>query len=203
MLKKTQLLEAIAGKNRGLLATEVDQRAILSALAQLEDYNPNPRPLEVPHLLEGDWRLLYTSSKALLNLDKFPFLELGQIYQCIRLEGTRIYNIAELSGLPYLETLVSVAAKFTPVSDFSGTVRRVEVQFERSIIGLQRSLGYQSPGDFIRNLEMGKKFTPLDFTLDITIPSREQQGWLDITYLDEDLRLGRGNEGSVFVLTKN
>jgi len=198
MLKKTQLLEAIAGKNRGLLASEVDQTAILSALAQLEDYNPNPRPLEVPHLLEGDWRLLYTSSKALLNLDKFPFLQLGQIYQCVRLEGTKIYNIAELSGLPYLETLVSVAAKFTPVSE-----RRVEVQFERSIIGLQRSLGYQSPSGFIHSLETGKKFTLLDFTLDITIPSREQQGWLDITYLDEDLRLGRGNEGSVFVLTKN
>ncbi|HAJ61284.1 MAG TPA: fibrillin, partial [Cyanobacteria bacterium UBA8543] len=26
--------------------------------------------------------------------------------------------------------------------------------------------------------------------------------WLDITYLDKDLRIGRGNEGSVFVLTK-
>ncbi|MGL4881863.1 MAG: PAP/fibrillin family protein, partial [Waterburya sp.] len=29
-----------------------------------------------------------------------------------------------------------------------------------------------------------------------------QKGWLDITYLDEDMRIGRGNEGNVFVLTK-
>ncbi|NEP29276.1 PAP/fibrillin family protein, partial [Moorena sp. SIO3I6] len=29
-----------------------------------------------------------------------------------------------------------------------------------------------------------------------------QQGWLEITYLDDDLRIGRGNQGSVFVLTK-
>ncbi|HAX76849.1 MAG TPA: fibrillin, partial [Cyanobacteria bacterium UBA11372] len=43
-----------------------------------------------------------------------------------------------------------------------------------------------------------KKFTALDFPIE----SREQRGWLDITYLDEDLRIGRGNEGSVFVLTK-
>jgi hypothetical protein len=56
--KKSLLLEMIAGKNRGLLATETDKAAILSAITQLEDFNPNPRPLEVPQLLEGNWRLL-------------------------------------------------------------------------------------------------------------------------------------------------
>lgn len=196
MLKKTQLLETIAGKNRGLLATEADKVAILSAVAQLEDYNPHPRPLEVPHLLEGDWRLIYTSSKSLLNLDNFPLLQLGDIYQSIRLAGTRIYNIAEISGLPYLEAVVSVAAKFTPVTETSE--KRVSVQFERSIVGLQRLINYQSPQGFIQAIEAGQKFTALDFN----ITSREQQGWLDITYLDENLRIGRGNEGSVFVLTK-
>lgn len=196
MLKKTQLLETIAGKNRGLLATETDQIAILSAIAQLEDYNPNPRPLEVPQLLAGDWRLIYTSSKSLLNLDNFPLLQLGDIYQSVRLAGSRIYNIAEISGLPYLEAVVSVAAKFTPVPEASE--KRVSVQFERSIVGLQRLINYQSPESFIEAIEVGQKFTALDFN----IASREQQGWLDITYLDENLRIGRGNEGSVFVLTK-
>jgi len=193
MLKKTQLLEAIAGKNRGLGATEADKVMILSALAQLEDYNPNPRPFEVPHLLEGDWLLVYTSSKSLLNLDNFPLLNLGKIYQSIRLEGSKIYNIAEISGLPYLESVVSVTAKFTPISE-----KRVSVGFERSIIGLQRLINYQSPQPFIRAIAEGQKFTAIDFN----IASREQQGWLDITYLDENLRIGRGNEGSVFVLTK-
>jgi hypothetical protein len=45
---------------------------------------------------------------------------------------------------------------------------------------------------------MGKKFLALDFGIE----NRDQRGWLDITYLDHDLRIGRGNEGSVFVLTK-
>ena len=44
--KKALLLEMIAGKNRGLLATPGDKAAILSALTQLEEFNPNPRPLE-------------------------------------------------------------------------------------------------------------------------------------------------------------
>jgi hypothetical protein len=193
MIGKSGLLEIIAGKNRGLLATASDKQAILSAIAQLEDYNPTPRPVEATELLNGDWRLLYTTSRALLNLDGFPLLKLGQIYQCVRVEESKIYNIAELYGLPYLEGIVSVAAKFEPTSE-----RRVQVKFERSILGLRSLIGYESPVKFINEIESGKKFTAVDFGLD----AREQQGWLDITYLDSDLRIGRGNEGSVFVLTK-
>ncbi|ABA20893.1 PAP fibrillin [Trichormus variabilis ATCC 29413] len=193
MLKKTALLDAIAGTNRGLLASEQQKRAILAAIATLEDLNPTPRPVENANLLDGNWRLLYTTSKALLNLDRVPVYKLGQIYQCIRVETTSVYNIAEIYGLPYLEGLVSVAAKFEPVSE-----RRVQVKFQRSIVGLQRLIGYTSPEDFIQRIEAGKKFTALD----ILIKSDTQQGWLDITYIDHNLRIGRGNEGSVFVLSK-
>ena len=193
MVSKAELLEAMAGTNRGLLATETDKIAILSAVSRLEDRNPTPLPLEATDLLEGNWRLLYTTSNGLLNLGRFPVLQLGQIYQCVRTATTKIYNIAEISGLPYLESLVSVSARFEPVSD-----RRVNVKFERSISGLQRLIGYQSPSNFIQQIESGKKFPAIDFGIE----SRDQQGWLDITYLDNDLRIGRGNEGSVFVLTK-
>ena len=193
MIGKSTLLEAIAGKNRGLLATETDKQAILAAIAQLEDYNPTPRPVEATELLNGDWRLLYTTSKGLLGFDKLPLIKLGQIYQSIRANEAKVYNIAELYGLPFIEGIVSVAARFEVVSE-----KRVQVKFERSIVGLQRLINYESPADFIAQIEAGKKFAAADFKLD----SREQQGWLDITYLDSDLRIGRGNEGSVFVLTK-
>ncbi len=193
MSKKAELLEAIAGKNRGLLATEIEKVAILSAVSQLEDTNPTPNPVEAKELLEGDWRLLYTTSKGLLGLNRFPLLQLGQIYQCIRTSGARVYNIAEVMGIPFLEGLVSVVAGFKPVS-----TSRVDVRFERSILGLQRLLNYQSVNEFIQQIEAGQKFSPLDFSIE----NREQQGWLDITYLDSDLRVGRGNEGSVFILTK-
>jgi len=47
-------------KNRGLLATEQDKQAILIAIAQLEDRNPTPRPVEaLCDLLDGNWRPLY------------------------------------------------------------------------------------------------------------------------------------------------
>lgn len=193
MMPKAALMDAIAGTNRGLLATEAQKQAILAAIANLEDFNPTPRPVEASNLLDGNWRLLYTNSKALLNLDRLPFCKLGQIYQCIRVETTSVYNIAEIYGLPYFEGLVSVAAKFEPVSD-----RRVQVKFERSIIGLQRLIEYNSPVTFIQQIEEGRKFPAIDFP----IKSDKQQGWLDITYIDNDLRIGRGNEGSVFILSK-
>ncbi|PSB23899.1 PAP/fibrillin family protein [Stenomitos frigidus] len=193
MIGKAALLQAIAGKNRGLLATASDQQAIGVAIAQLEGYNPTPRPIEASHLLDGDWRLLYTTSQELLGIDRVPLVKLGQIYQCIRTAEAKIYNIAEISGLPYLDGLVSVAAHFSPASE-----RRVDVKFERAIIGLTRLIGYQSPDRFIQDIEAGRKFAAIDFN----IGNRDRQGWLDITYLDEDMRIGRGNEGSVFVLTK-
>lgn len=193
MIGKSALLETIAGKNRGLLATEPQRQAILSAIAQLEDRNPTPRPIEALDLLEGDWRLIYTTSRGILGIDQVPFLKLGQVYQSIRALEAKIYNIAEVYGVPFLEGIVSVAARFKPISD-----QRVDVKFERSILGLQRLIGYQTPDHFIHQIESGQKLAAIDFSLD----NRDQQGWLDTTYLDEDMRIGRGNEGSVFVLTK-
>jgi PAP_fibrillin len=184
MLGKSALLAAIAGKNRGLLATEVEQRAILAAVAELEERNPTPKPLEAIDKLNG---------QGLLKIDQFPLIKLGQIYQYIQASSSSIYNVAETSGVPYLEGMVSVAAKFVPLSD-----RRVKVNFERSIIGLQRLVNYRSVDEFVAQIESGEKFRAIDFN----IANREQKGWLDITYLDDDLRIGRGNEGSVFVLTK-
>lgn len=75
MIGKAELLEAIAGKNRGLLATEQDKQAILIAIAQLEDRNPTPRPVEAAELLDGNWRLLYTTSKSLLNIDQLAITQ--------------------------------------------------------------------------------------------------------------------------------
>ncbi|MCS6812535.1 MAG: PAP/fibrillin family protein [Cyanobacteria bacterium] len=193
MLGKAELMEAIAGKNRGILATEIEKQAVLAAIARLEERNPTPRPTEAADLLNGDWQLRYTTSKGLLGINRLPLVSLGQVYQCIRVQQQRIYNIAEVYGLPFLEGLISVTAGFTVESE-----KRVSVMFDRAIVGLQRLIGYQSPQTFIQHIEQGQTFRAIDSR----IQNRNQQGWLDITYLDRDLRIGRGNEGSVFVLTR-
>ncbi|MEL6813228.1 MAG: PAP/fibrillin family protein [Cyanobacteria bacterium J06598_3] len=212
MLSKNDLRNAIASKNRGISATDSDRQAITSMIARVEDLNPTPNPLTNAALLAGDWRLLYTTSTELLGIDKVPLAQLGDIYQCVRPELNRIYNIAEVTSLPYCEALVSVVASFEPATTDSiqelsaSTVsslsqRRVDVRFNRAVFGLQRLLGYQSPAQYIEAIETTEKFNLLQ-GIDFPIDAGRQQGWLEITYLDEDLRIGRGNQGSVFVLTK-
>ena len=207
MLNKNDLRNAIAATNRGIAASATDKQEIASVIAQIEDRNPTPDPLSAPDLLEGDWRLLYTTSQELLGIDRVPLAQLGDIYQCVRTASSRIYNIAEVKGLPYLESLVSVVASFAPAKEAEDEAsaaqvkRRVNVKFNRAVLGLQRSLGYQSPAQYIEQLQQTEKMS-LFKGIDFAINAERQQGWLEITYLDEDLRIGRGNRGSLFVLTK-
>ena len=119
MLSKNDLKNAIASKNRGISATIADKQVIASIIARVEDLNPTPDPLSAPELLTGDWRLLYTTSQELLGIDRVPLATLGNIYQCVRPKDSRIYNIAEINGLPYLDGLVSVVANFTPADSES------------------------------------------------------------------------------------
>jgi PAP_fibrillin len=196
-MPKAKLLAAIAGKNRGILATTTDRQAILAAITELELRNPHPRPLTTAvDLLAGNWRLLYTSSQSLLGIDRVPLVNLGDIYQCIRPTTSSIYNIAEVASLvPGLNGLVAIVAKFTPVNE-----SRVNVQFNRSLVGLQSLMNYTDPDRLIAAIENGQKFTALD--LPINRSEGKEPAWLEVTYLDDNLRIGRGNEGNVFVLTK-
>jgi PAP_fibrillin len=195
-MPKARLLAAIAGKNRGILATSLDRQAILAAITELESHTPNPRPLSTAiDLLAGNWRLLYTSSTSLLGIDNFPFVKLSNIYQCIRPQTGAIYNIAEVTSLiPSLNGLVTIVANFTPISGV-----RVNVQFNRSLISFQGLMGYSDPDRLITAIESGQKFTAIDLKID---RGNKEPAWLDVTYLDDTLRIGRGNEGNVFVLTK-
>lgn len=192
MFEKDDLLRLLDRVNLGNNASDTDKQAILAAILRLEDRNPTPNPLTSPQI-DGNWRLLYTTSRELLNLDRLPFYNIRNIYQCIRANSRSIYNIAELEGIPYLGGLVSVEARFEPLSD-----RRVDVIFQRFVGGLQSAVGYTTPDDWITRLSQTDRFLALDFSL----ADRDRRGWLDVTYLDDTLRIGRGNVGSVFVLAK-
>ena len=196
-MPKSRLLAAIAGKNRGILATATDRQAILAAITELETRNPHPRPLTTAvDLLAGNWRLLYTSSQSLLGIDRVPLLNLANIYQCIRPLTGAIYNIAEVSSLiPGTSGLVAIVADFTPVSE-----SRVNVQFDRALIGFQGLVNYSDPDRLINAIANGQKFPAIDLKID---RQHKEPAWLEVTYLDDTLRIGRGNEGNVFVLTKD
>lgn len=191
--RKANLINAIAPVNRGLQLSENQRKAIFSAVAYLEELNPNSSPNDTPELLDGNWLLLFTTSQELLGIDRFPLYKLGNIYQCLRVAEGKIFNVAEIKGLPLLSGIVSVCANFTVVDE-----KRVKVNFERLVAGSQNLIGYQNVDSFIDTLRSPKKL----FAIDFQIKREDQKGWLETTYLDQDLRIGRGNEGNLFVLRK-
>jgi len=191
--RKANLLNAIAPVNRGLKMTEDQRKAIFSAVAYLEELNPTPAPTQNPDLLDGNWLLLFTTSQELLGIDRLPLYKLGNIYQCLRVSEGKIFNVAEVKGLPWLSGLVSVCANFSVVNE-----KRVKVNFERLVAGSQTLIGYQDVNSFIETLRSPKKLLAIDFQ----IKREDQKGWLETTYIDQDLRIGRGNEGNLFVLRK-
>ena len=191
--RKANLINAIAPVNRGLQLSENQRKAIFSAVAYLEELNPNSSPTATPELLDGNWLLLFTTSQELLGIDRFPLYKLGNIYQCLRVAEGKIFNVAEIKGLPLLSGIVSVCANFTVVDE-----KRVKVNFERLVAGSQNLIGYQNVDSFINTLRSPKKL----FAIDFQIKREDQKGWLETTYLDQDLRIGRGNEGNLFVLRK-
>ena len=196
METKAALQAAIADQNRGFRVGETEQKVILAAIEQLEKLNPTPQPLQATERLEGDWRLVYTTSQDLFRINQFPLLQAGPIYQCVRATEAKVYNIAEIFGVPGLEGLISVAAQLEPVSG-----QRVNVKFERAVFGLQRLMGYQSAASWIQQLQTCEQLSWLK-AIDFPINSGDRRGWIEITYLDQDMRITRGNQGSVFVLTK-
>jgi PAP_fibrillin len=194
MTAKTDLLDILASKNRGLTASDSEKQSIDTLIIRAEAFNPTPKPIESPALLNGDWRLIYTTSSSLLNLGRIPLSQLGNIYQCIRTDTSSVYNIAEVNSLPYLSSLVSIVAKFSPLN-----AQRVQVNFIRSIAGLQKMLDYRSPTAWIDRLNSGQKLPAIDFPIN----NPNADSWLDTTYLDQTMRISRGNQGSVFVLVKD
>lgn len=122
-----------------------------------------------------------------------PGATLGQVYQVIQADKNRVYNIAEAQGIPWLEGLLAVKARFEVVNPM-----RVAIYFEQSMLGFQNLVDYQNPTQWLERLEQEP---PLPM-LQIPLNSGRSQGWLDITYLDIDLRISRGDKANVFVLAR-
>ncbi|WP_353259580.1 PAP/fibrillin family protein [Prochlorothrix hollandica] len=172
-----------------------DNRAALEALTQnLEALTPYPAPLrQGTQLLDGTWVLLYSDAQEIARLANLPLgLRTGQICQVIDVANFSFENKADVNhrwGL--LSGYVRVTAVFEPTPNQGRKVRerRIDVDFKTRFFAIQKLLGLPTPFfDPIRTVEIEN---PPE-----VVPS------LEISYLDETLRIGRGGEGSLFILLK-
>ncbi|KAJ4982091.1 hypothetical protein NE237_032928 [Protea cynaroides] len=216
---KKALVDTFYGTDRGLAASSETTAEIFELISQLEALNPTPTPTEALPLLNGKWILAYTSFAALFPLfsrGTLPWVKVEEISQTIDSENFTVQNSVQFSG-PLATTSIITNAKFEIRSP-----KRVQIKFEEGIIGtpqLTDSIEIPQTVDVLgQKIELSPfngLITSLQDTassvaktissqspLKIPITNNDAQSWLLTTYLDDELRISRGDGGSVFVLFK-
>lgn len=216
---KKALVDSFYGTDRGLKATSETRAEIVELITQLEAKNPTAAPTEALPLLNGKWILAYTSFAGLfplLSRGTLPLVKVEEISQTIDSENFTVQNSVQFAG-PLATTSISTNAKFEVRSP-----KRVQIKFEEGIIGtpqLTDSIVLPENVEFF-----GQKIDLTPFKslitsfqdsassvaktissrppLKFSISSSRAESWLLTTYLDEELRISRGDGGSVFVLIK-
>ena len=122
--------------------------------------------------LKGIWELRWSSSNA-------PFLNYSSLIdnlQILNPTNSNAMNLLKPRGINGILG-TGIIAKLDPINDI-----RVGVKFTHA--------GFIGPN-------IG--FTKLEALAQI---KKEQKGWLDITYLSKNLRVCRGDKGTIFVLRR-
>lgn len=170
------------------LVTEIEQLT-----TELESLNPHPQPLlHATHLLEGAWQLQYSTAREIRSLDSLPLgLQIGKVYQVINIANKLFFNLAQVQHpLKLISGYVKVTASFEPAIDTSGLAdKRINVHFDKRYLAIEKILGLNTP-----------QLNPFK-----VVAANNPQGripTLDITYLDENFRIGRGGDESLFILNK-
>lgn len=189
------------------LSVSRDQRRrIEKAVSRLEPYSEYrgkafADSAEATAALDGPWQLVYSDASEITRLAKLPLgFRLGAVFQPVDVERGRLENQAFVRHALFLASAhTRVLARFELAErgtvDRAGVVNkegnRVNVRFERVIFTLVRLL-----------------FIPLfGLVAKVAVPKgpAEQKGAtpsLDVTYIDDTLRISRGGDGSVFVLRR-
>jgi hypothetical protein len=162
---------------------------------ELEGVNPNLYPLrDASYLLGGAWQLLYSTAREIRSLSKLPLgLKVGQVYQVINIADNTFFNLATVKHpLGLVSGYVKVTATFEPARENfeSQPDKRLNVYFDKRYLSIEKIAGIVTPQ--LNPFKVASANNP-----------RSRIATLDITYLDKTLRIGRGGDGSLFILRKS
>lgn len=188
-LKQDLLYRSTSLGQQALLPAEKSELNML--VQQLETLNPTPLPLapENRSLLLGDWKLLYASNGTVVTRRLTGGIIIHAIWQTLSATrnsvGIAATNGAEL-GLPLLGR---VQLEAQGQWRWQGETQTATVAFDTFSLQATRlfhQLDWQLPALHIPVLER----------------LRREAAW-QTSYLDSDLRVGRGTTGNLFVFTRS
>ncbi|EPS69991.1 hypothetical protein M569_04771 [Genlisea aurea] len=204
---KRALVDTVYGSDLGFRASAEIRAEALELVSQLEAVNPTPAPTEAAALLDGNWILVFTAFSELLPLlavNAIPSVKVERIVQSIDTNSLAIENSATIST-PLSTSSFTSSASFEVRTPFRIQVQFKEATFKPPEIKSRIDL----PG---QNINLQQILAPLEGGLEnlarivsglspLTVPVPRTSSWLLITYLDEDVRISRG-DGGLFVLVK-
>jgi len=177
------------------LEIDADKIKLIETLTiNLEELNPFPDPLLSDiNLLNGAWLLQYSTAREIRSLKGLPFgFLVEKIHQVIDVNNNSFENqawVKHLSG--FISGYVRVTATFEPAlqANQEPSNQKINIDFKQRFLGIDRILGLKT-----------KLFDPFK-----VVAAKNPQGRipsLNITYIDRTMRIGRGGDGSLFILTK-
>lgn len=183
---KIHLYHALQGINRGIFGVSSDKKIeIEEFVKQLESQNPTREPTLSLDKVAGNWKLIYSTISILgskrTKLGLRDFITLGDLYQNIDIFQGKAVNVIKFNarGLSLLSGELRIEASFKIASK-----SRVDIFYNSSGITPDQLMNV-----FQKNYNL---------LLSIFNP----EGWLEITYVDENLRIGRDDKGNIFVLER-
>ncbi|KAL4578505.1 hypothetical protein LXL04_014628 [Taraxacum kok-saghyz] len=193
---KLKLLSSISGLNRGLVASDEDIKKADSAAKEIEAAG-GPVDLTTDlEKLQGRWKLIYSSafsSKTLGGSRPGPPvgrllpITLGQVFQRIDTVSKDFDNVVELElGAPWPLEPVEVTATLAHRFEIIGS-SKIKIIFEKTTVKTTGSLS-QLPRFEVPQLP--EQFRP---------STNRGSGDFEVTYLDSDLRVTRGDRGELRV----
>ena len=205
LIVKEKLLATIAqnAKNKGfnpdypltdILISRFQAEEIEQLTTDLESLTPFAQPLLYGiNLLDGIWQLHYSTAREIRSLNKLPFnFNLQTVYQIIDTKTASFFNIAFVKHSSNLiQGYVKVTATFTPKIKENETLpdQTINVNFDKRYVAIEKLLGIKTP--MLDPIKVFEARNPQG-----RVPS------LTITYIDETMRIGRGGDGSLFILSK-
>jgi hypothetical protein len=183
---RRELLALLRQEPRGAASRQGER---VSKLCQ-ELERSQPADLAAPgalELLEGVWELRWSSSRQ-------PYLAVGPWLENLQLLAPsqgRGMNLLRLPGglAPLAGIAVEAAIAVCPDEDPTGSPGPTEAPLQRVEVRFQRG-GWLGPPLGGRRLQL------------LRTVQQSFAAWLDITVLDQDLRICRGNAGTLFALLR-
>lgn len=207
-MKKKNLFDLIPQRPFGAPATTITtdpattiriEKAILD-LEQVAPLPPLANSTEAVNTLNGGWQLVYSDASEITRIVQLPLgFCLGPVFQLINVTDGRFENQALIKHkLRLFSGHTRVMANFflAPLGavNRAGVVNngsRANVKFLKVLFTLRRFLVIPTFGKIYKTAVPNGPSERAG-----VIPS------IDVTYLDDDLRISRGGDGSLFVLVR-